>query len=37
MDGAAFEKQLGELIAGSKLQKKVVAISGEDFTKSFIR
>jgi predicted dehydrogenase len=37
MNGAAFEAKLNELIAGSKLQKKVVAISGEDFTKSFIR
>ncbi len=37
MDGAAYEKKLNELIAGSKLQKKVVEISTEDFTKSFTR
>jgi predicted dehydrogenase len=37
MDGAAFEKKLQELIAGSKFQKKVVEISGDDFTKSFNR
>ena len=37
MDGAAYEKKLNELIAGSKVQKKVVAISSEDFTKSFNR
>jgi predicted dehydrogenase len=37
MDSAGFEKKLGELIANSKFQKKVVEVSGEDFTKSFIR
>ncbi len=37
MDGAAYEKKLSELIAGSKIQKKVVEISTEDFTKSFTR
>lgn len=37
MDGAAFERKLGELIAGSKREKKVRAVSDEDFTKSFIR
>jgi predicted dehydrogenase len=37
MDSAAYEKKLNELIAGSKVQKKVVAISAEDFTKSFNR
>jgi predicted dehydrogenase len=37
MDGAAFEKKLQELIAGSKIQKKVVEVSTEDFTKSFNR
>ena len=35
MDSAAYEKKLNELIAGSKIEKKVVAISNEDFTKSF--
>ena len=35
MDSAAYEKKLNELIAGSKIEKKVVAISDEDFTKSF--
>src|ERR1051325_8898387 len=33
LDSAAFEKQLGELIANSKFEKKVLAVSGEDFTK----
>ena len=37
MDGAAFEKKLHELIAGSRMQKKVVEIAGDDFTKSFHR
>jgi len=37
MDSAAFEKKLDELIANSKFEKKVVAVSGEDFTKSFHR
>ena len=37
MDSAAFEKKLNELIKGSKIQKKVIAVSSEDFTKSFIR
>ena len=37
MDSAAYERKLNELIAGSKLQKKVVEVSNEDFTKSFIR
>ena len=35
MDSAAYEKKLNELIAGSKIEKKVVAVSNEDFTKSF--
>ncbi|HVY68956.1 MAG TPA: Gfo/Idh/MocA family oxidoreductase [Verrucomicrobiae bacterium] len=35
LDGAEFEGKLNELIAGSKLQKKVVEIAGEDFTRSF--
>ena len=37
MNGAAYEKKLRQLIAGSKLEKKVVEISTEDFTKSFHR
>jgi len=37
MDGVAFEKKLQQLIAESKFQKKVVAVSGDDFTKSFHR
>jgi len=37
MDSAAYEKKLNELIAESKLQKKVVEIATEDFTKSFNR
>jgi len=35
MDSAAYEKQLNQLIAESKIEKKVVAVSNEDFTKSF--
>jgi predicted dehydrogenase len=37
MDSAAWEKKLQELIAGSKLEKKVVQSSADDFTKSFNR
>ena len=37
MDGVAFERKLGELIAASKVEKKVVAITGDDFTQSFHR
>ena len=37
LDGAAWEKKLNELIAGSKLEKKVVKIANDDFTKSFHR
>jgi len=37
MDGVAFEKKLQQLIAESKFQKKVVEVSGDDFTKSFHR
>jgi predicted dehydrogenase len=37
MDGAAFEKKLHQLIAESKFEKKVVEVSGEDFTQSFHR
>jgi predicted dehydrogenase len=37
MDGAAWEKKLNELIAGSRHEKKVVQTVAEDFTKSFRR
>jgi predicted dehydrogenase len=37
LDAGVFERKLEELIAGSKREKKVVAIAGEDFTKSFHR
>jgi predicted dehydrogenase len=37
MDSAAYEKKLNQLIASSKLEKKVVQVSNEDFTNSFRR
>ena len=37
MDSAAYEKKLNQLIAASKVEKKVVAIANEDFTQSFRR
>ncbi|HXG47134.1 MAG TPA: Gfo/Idh/MocA family oxidoreductase [Methylomirabilota bacterium] len=37
MDGKAWEKKLNELIASSRHEKKVVASTAEDFTKSFNR
>jgi len=37
LDGAAYERTLEGLIAQSKFEKKVAAVSGEDFTKSFVR
>jgi predicted dehydrogenase len=37
MDSAAYEKRLNQLIAASKIEKKVVEVSEEDFTKSFRR
>src|SRR5437016_6065672 len=37
MDSAAYEKKLNQLIAESKLEKKVVAVSTDDFTASFRR
>jgi predicted dehydrogenase len=37
MDSAAYEKKLNELIATSKVEKKVVEVSNEDFTASFRR
>jgi predicted dehydrogenase len=35
MDSAGWEKKLNELIAGSKIQKKVVKVEATDFTASF--
>jgi predicted dehydrogenase len=37
MDGAAWERKLNQLIAESKLQKKVVAVETTDFAASFRR
>ena len=37
MESAAYEKKLNQLIAESKVEKKVVEVSNEDFTKSFKR
>jgi hypothetical protein len=37
LDSAAYEKALQEKISESRFEKKVVATSDEDFTKSFIR
>ncbi len=37
LDSAAYEKKLNDLIANSKFEKKVVAVSDEDFAKSFNR
>ena len=37
LDSTAYEKKLNQLIAESKLEKKVVEIVNEDFTKSFNR
>ena len=37
LDGAAWESKLNELISHSKLEKKVVKIANDDFTKSFHR
>jgi predicted dehydrogenase len=37
LDGAAYERKLNELIAASKFEKKVVPVSNEDFSKSFLR
>jgi hypothetical protein len=35
MDGAAWEKKLNELIAESKIEKKVVKVATNDFASSF--
>jgi predicted dehydrogenase len=37
LDSAAYEKKLNQLIAESKLEKEVVEVVNEDFTKSFNR
>jgi len=37
MDSAAYERKLNELIAASKVEKKVVQVSADDFTSSFRR
>lgn len=37
LDGAAWEAKLNQLIVESKLQKKVLAVSAEDFANSFRR
>src|SRR5262249_27319343 len=37
MDSAAYEKKLNQLIAESRIKKKVVEVSNEDFTASFKR
>jgi hypothetical protein len=37
LDGAAYEQALQQKVAESKFEKKVVATSAEDFTKSFTR
>jgi predicted dehydrogenase len=37
LDSAAYEAKLNELIAASKFEKKVAAVSNEDFTASFRR
>ncbi len=37
MDSAAYERKLNQLIAESRIQKKVVEVANEDFTTSFKR
>jgi hypothetical protein len=37
MDSLAYERKLQQLIAESKLEKKVMEVSNEDFAKSFMR
>ena len=37
LNSAAYEKKLNELIANSRIEKKVVEVTNEDFTKSFRR
>jgi hypothetical protein len=35
MDGAAWGKKLNQLIAGSKVEKKLVKVATDDFASSF--
>jgi hypothetical protein len=35
MDGAAWEKKLNQLIAESKIEKKVIKVATDDFASSF--
>ncbi len=37
MDAAAYERKLNQLIQESRFEKKTKEITGEDFTKSFVR
>jgi len=37
LDSAAYEEKLNQLIARSKVEKKVVQLAEEDFSKSFRR
>ena len=37
LNSAAYEKKLNELIANSRIEKKVVEVTNDDFTKSFRR
>lgn len=37
LDGSAYERKLGQLIAESKIDKKVVEVPNEDFDRSFKR
>ena len=37
MSSAAYERKLKQLVAGSKMQKKVVTVATDDFTSSFKR
>ena len=37
LDSAAYQQKLEELVAQSRFEKKVAAVSAEDFTKSFVR
>jgi hypothetical protein len=37
LEAAAYERALTQLIAQSRFEKKVAAVSSEDFSKSFTR
>jgi predicted dehydrogenase len=37
LDSAAYERKLNELISASRFEKKVVEITADDFSKSFVR